>query len=229
VSQPRTPPDQLIFTHQGLVRSLARSIHRGFPSYVDLDDLVGYGQVGLAQAARDFDPERGLQFSTFAYHRIRGAILDGAHQLMWQRRATRPPDAYERMSSDVMALDSADADSPGASSDDAPWLGEVGGKLTVVFLLSQFGEEGRERLEPNDDSAAPLERLLDDELKQMLREQLEKLPDDCRRLLHYAYFDGLTLKEAGERIGISKAWASRLHARSLEQLARSLKQSQVAD
>ena len=48
-------------------------------------------------------------------------------------------------------------------------------------------------------------------------------------LIRGAYFEGLTLKEAGERIGISKAWASRLHAKTLGQLARSLEEMQLAD
>ncbi len=44
---------------QGLVRSLALKIHRGLPRRVELDDLIGYGQVGLVEAAREFDPARG--------------------------------------------------------------------------------------------------------------------------------------------------------------------------
>ncbi len=52
--------EQLIEENQGLVRSLAATIHRKLPPYVELDDLIAYGQVGLAEAARDFDPV--LQF-----------------------------------------------------------------------------------------------------------------------------------------------------------------------
>jgi RNA polymerase sigma factor for flagellar operon FliA len=111
----RLSSEQLVFTHQGLVRAIARGIHRSFPSYIELDDLIGYGQVGLAQAARDFDHERGMQFSTFAYYRIRGAILDGANQMNWLRRKTRAGDAFDRGSGDLLELESADAaDRPGS-------------------------------------------------------------------------------------------------------------------
>jgi RNA polymerase sigma factor for flagellar operon FliA len=220
--------DELVFAHQGLVRAIARGIHRSFPSHIELDDLIAYGQLGLAQAARDFDPERGIQFSTFAYYRIRGAILDGANQMNWLRRTTRAGDAYERMSGDLLGMEAADAASGGGGSD-VNWLGDTGGRLAVVFLLGQAGDD-EARLDPEDDSTPlPLESLLDDELKATLRVVLAELPDDARQLLQATYFEGKTLKEAGERLGISKAWASRLHARALDQLARALRRAHVAE
>jgi len=230
MSVPAVHPEELIFAHQGLVRAIARGIHRSFPSYIDLDDLIGYGQLGLAQAARDFDSGRGIQFSTFAYYRIRGAILDGANQMNWLRRTTRAGDAYERMSGDVLATDAADSAAGTGHANDAPWLADVGGKLGMVFLLSQAGDDPEQKLELADgDAEAPLVSLLDAELKQTLRELIDELPDDARQLVCATYFEGKTLKEAGEQLGISKAWASRLHARSLDQLARGLRRAHVAE
>lgn len=230
MSQSRLHPDDLVFAHQGLVRAIARGIHRSFPSYIELDDLIGYGQLGLAQAARDFDPERGIQFSTFAYYRIRGAILDGANQMNWLKRTTRAGDAYDRMSGDVLANDAADSASGAGHPSDAAWLSGVGGKLGMVFLLSQAGDEDQQRTEIADDQATiPLESLLDDELRRTLRTLIEELPADARQLVRATYFEGKTLKDAGEQLGISKAWASRLHARTLEQLARGLRRAHVAE
>lgn len=220
--------DSLVFLHQGLVRAIARGIHRSFPSNIELDDLIGYGQLGLAQAARDFDPDRGIQFSTFAYYRIRGAILDGANQMNWLKRSTRAGDAYERMGDDLLATDAADASHESGSSH-VNWLGGMSGKLAVVFLLGQAGED-QQPLDPEDQNAdVPLECLLDEELKLTLRALLAELPDDARQLLHATYFEGKTLKEAGEELGISKAWASRLHAKALDQLSRALKRAHVTE
>ena len=70
-------PRELIDEGQALVKSLAARIHRNLPVHVDFDDLISYGQIGLAEAAQDFDAEQGTRFTTFAYYRIRGAILDG--------------------------------------------------------------------------------------------------------------------------------------------------------
>src|SRR4051812_22091921 len=89
-------PQQLVHSCQGLVRSLAWQIHRKCPAQVELDDLIAYGQVGLAQAANEFDPVRANQFTTYAYYRIRGAILDGLSQLSWFRSYEKRA-RYERM------------------------------------------------------------------------------------------------------------------------------------
>ncbi|MBK6532688.1 MAG: sigma-70 family RNA polymerase sigma factor [Deltaproteobacteria bacterium] len=72
----RQQRDALIVAHQGLVRRVARTMVRSVPRHVSVDDLVGFGQLGLIDAATRFDPSRGVQFNTFAYYRIRGAIFD---------------------------------------------------------------------------------------------------------------------------------------------------------
>jgi len=223
-------PEELIFMHQGLVRAIARGIHRSLPRFIELDDVIGYGQLGLTQAAREFDPDRGIQFSTFAYYRIRGAILDGANQMNWLRRKRRAGDAYDRMSGDVLSTEAADAEAGAGQTNDAVWLSDVGGKLGMIFLLSQAGDDNEQRLEVTDPEAeAPLVSLLDAELKQTLRTLLDELPADARKLIHSTYFEGKTLKEAGASLGISKAWASRLHSRCLDQLARGLRRAHVAE
>jgi RNA polymerase sigma factor FliA len=78
---------QLIEETQPLVRSLAQKISRKIPMQIEFEDLIAYGQIGLAEAARDFDPQRGIQFSTYAYYRIRGAIYDGVSKMSWTSRA----------------------------------------------------------------------------------------------------------------------------------------------
>ena len=87
---------------QGLVRSIAWKIHQKVPRNVELDDLIGYGQVGLAEAARDFDQSRETQFTTYAYYRIRGAILDGLSTMSWFKRADYYRGRYEHAANNVL-------------------------------------------------------------------------------------------------------------------------------
>jgi RNA polymerase sigma factor for flagellar operon FliA len=227
MSDVRMPPEQLIFMHQGLVRAVARGMHRSFPTYVELEDLVAYGQIGLAQAARDWDPSRGTQFSTYAYYRIRGAILDGAKKMIWLHRPATAATRFQRHSNDLLAQNAEDAQA--APADEATWLAEVGPRLAMVFLLSQVSEEAPSDLEPADTHGNPLQSLLDEELRRILHTLIDSLPSEERQLIRLAYFDGLSLTETAHRLGISKAWASRLHSRCLDRLARGLRRGQVTE
>lgn len=221
---------QLIEENQGLVRSLAWKIHQRLPGHIEFDDLVGYGQVGLAEAARDFDPQRGRAFSTYAYYRIRGAIYDGLGKLSWHSRTHYRNVRFQQMADDVLRLESDQAASAESSAEEqVRWLKRVTGSLAVVYLAS--GTRGEDdNMEIVDPSVkAPLSDALSRELTAKLCELIDALPSEAGRLLRSVYYEGLTLKEAGERIGISKAWASRLHARTLDQLARALRQVGVVD
>ncbi len=215
---------QLIESCQGLVRNMAWRIHQRLPSSVELDDLIGYGQLGLAQAAASFDPTKGNRFTTFAYFRIRGSILDGLSEMSWFKRADFYAARYERMAEEF--LDGADGrvetGSDGGLRDDARWLTDVGSRMTMVYLASGFAsdeDEGRSFATEDAAAVSPQAALMLSEAGTVLRELIQDLPDQARELINLTYVKGLTLKDAGERVGISKSWASRLHDRTLRQLA----------
>jgi len=84
---PRRPaPNPLVTRNLALVTAIASRLKRTTLTGADLDDLIGYGTIGLVEAARRFDPARGLAFSTYAYPRIAGAMLDGARLSMGGKR-----------------------------------------------------------------------------------------------------------------------------------------------
>ncbi|MEL6329511.1 MAG: sigma-70 family RNA polymerase sigma factor [Planctomycetota bacterium] len=82
-SRARSARSDLINAHQGLVRSIAWKIWRRLPAHVEIDDVVAYGMLGLAEASASFDSAHGVKFGTFAHHRVRGSILDGLRKNSW--------------------------------------------------------------------------------------------------------------------------------------------------
>lgn len=218
---------QLIEEHQGLVRSLAWAMRRSLPKNVDLEDLVSYGQIGLAEAARDFNPGLGNQFSTFAYYRIRGAMCDGLCKLMWFSRTAYQRMRYQQLADEVVQEDASNPreDETDGAEGNTKWLTRMSTSLTLVYLASQMGDEDDSGTwSVTDDSAPrPDASLENGETRSLVRQLISTLPDDSKSLLWSTYFEGLTLQEAGARLGLSKSWASRLHARALEQLGRSLR------
>src|SRR6201995_4281729 len=81
--------DRIVLEHLPLVKAIAVRVHENLPVHVDLDDLVHAGIIGLFDAATKFNPEKQVVFSSYAKHRIKGAILDSLRQLDWASRDMR--------------------------------------------------------------------------------------------------------------------------------------------
>src|SRR6202023_988872 len=81
--------DRIVLEHLPLVKAIAVRVHENLPVHVDLDDLVHAGILGLFDAANKFNPEKQVVFSSYAKHRIKGAILDSLRQLDWASRDMR--------------------------------------------------------------------------------------------------------------------------------------------
>jgi RNA polymerase sigma factor for flagellar operon FliA len=179
----------------------------------------------LAEAARDFDPEQGSQFSTFAYYRIRGAIYDGISKMTWFGRAGQRQVRGEQRTNEVLAAEAEQtAKVPSASlEEDAHWFRDLSRALAVVYLVS-YGSASGEKREADfvDPAALPSQTVMDDEIVKQLHTQIDTLPAEESKFIRALYFEGQTLQQAGEQLGISKSWASRLHHKVLQRLARSL-------
>jgi RNA polymerase sigma factor for flagellar operon FliA len=223
----------LIMSCQGLVKAIAVRVHSNAPRSVSLDDLIGYGELGLAEAARDFDPERGVQFSTFAYYRIRGAIFDGLAKMTWPTRAQLNHWLYQRSAAAVLQGEAANGEPHDCQLDEhATTFGRVTQQLFVAYLasnVSDVDEEWPELAIEDDTAPPPADEAARRENCRMLRELIKALPADAHQLIYSMYFDGQNLSEAAEKLGISKSWASRLHSRTLDRLAGSLRRLGVED
>jgi len=187
--------------HLGLVYSIALPIFRSLDGAVELDELVGFGTEGLLQAADRFEPERGLRFSTYAYHRVRGAIWDGVRSL-----GRLPHKEFRRIRDSERRADRAAA----AGEDVAPALAPV--QVTAIGDADLVDEDA-----PAIDARCDSARLT-----MRLARALRRIPRPQRALLHQHYWDGDTLQDVAVRMGHTKSWASRLHARTLADLRSAL-------
>jgi len=221
---------ELIADGRALVRSLALQVYRNVPVKVDLEDLIAYGELGLAEAARDFEPELGNQFSTFAYYRIRGSIYDGLSKMTWTSRARYRRMRFESMAHDVLETERELGDrKPGDAEENGKWFSRVTERLAMVFLVSDGDEETNPVNLAVDPRESAFHHLIHREASEKLRAVVDRLPEMERRLINYVYFDGLNLQEAGIRLGFSKSWASRLHAKILERLADDMRRLDLHD
>lgn len=235
--QARQREQQLADSCQGLVRTLAWQVHRRLPAHVEIDDLIAYGQVGLAQAAKNFNPAHGASFTTFAFRRIRGAILDGLSQMAWFSRHEYHARRYEQMANELMNMVPDDLP-PDTVEGTTRWLGGLSSSLAVVYLASsdessegtQAGDGGAGRIEIADDrGCGPQQDVIGSELRQRLRELIDALPSDAGTLIRLTYFEGKSLQAAADELRISRSWASRLHQKTLDRLAQAMRALGVDD
>lgn len=233
----RTPAqERLIEDNIPFVRSIARKLREQMPG-IEFDDLVGFGIQGLIEAAQRYDDRHGAVFSTFAYYRIRGAMFDGVRTMGWlprneyarvrfEERASRyleqlaEQQAAERGSSFDAARPEPEPDKDSPEQHVQELARAIHGVATVfVTLLGSVGEEAL-----LDERPAAHEQLERHQLGQRIRRVLQTLPEKERRLIDLYYFGDQTLEQVGASLGLSKSWASRLHARAVALLRDGLLQ-----
>jgi len=208
--------DEMFMKHQGLVRAIAWKTHQRLPRAVELDDLVAYGQIGLLEAIAAFDATRSRKFTTYAWHRIRGAMLDGLGKMTWFDRAAFEGRQYERKPTDTAATPASPPAEGGAAAPAAATTPAAGpAEKTPARRLMRNDLENVAVMSREADAG---EASLHLELVMFLRDLLSALPEKESALLRGTFFEGRTLTEAARRVGISTAWASRLQTRTLADL-----------
>jgi RNA polymerase sigma factor for flagellar operon FliA len=214
---------------QGMVRSIASKIRAKLPPQVELDDLISYGQLGLAEAAQHFDSNQGSQFSTYAYYRIRGAIYDGVSKMNWTPRQ-KPRRANRGALTDSVLEEEAAGPSARNLVEQGQRLTRIIEQVAVIHLATWSADEEEQAAMLSDlRTPSPSEAAVSRELGEKLHELIADLPDDERELIQGMYFEGLTLTDAAVRCGKSKSWCSRLHRQALQHLADKLSRLGAGD
>jgi RNA polymerase sigma factor for flagellar operon FliA len=207
-------PDDLVHRNLSLVDAIARTAARDLPAHVDVDDLVAYGRVGLIEASRRYDPSYGVAFKTFAWCRIRGAIYNGLRQLTNYRGSSTADLLYQEQATDLLgqAALSRGVVTGGAGPDDLADLEEVVEGVAAAWVLAHGGDD------TIDPSPGPEAAAVANDTAARLRACVADLPERERILIEACYFRHQTISDAGAELGLSKSWASRLHARALTHL-----------
>jgi RNA polymerase sigma factor for flagellar operon FliA len=213
--------------HQPLVVSIANRIHRRLPRFIPYDDVLSCGQIGLAQAARTYQPQPNAKFSTYAYYRITGAIFDGLSRMNWTTRAEYRRYKSLQMANSAIESESTDDNDSSDPEKNATWFANTVDNLAVVYLFSAADTENpvEERLVGKDDD--PGVKAETNELSQRLKEAISTLPSDEQNLIRLAYFEGLSLAEAASQMNKSRSWGSRTHAKILKTLGSQIMGSGV--
>lgn len=224
-------PEVLERFHEALpaVRLLALRLRKTLGQLAELDDLISYGQTGLLEAARRYDPERGVPFRAFAHFRIRGAMIDGTRQLSHlPRRVHEKLRAFENASRySEHALEDVHAPAPPgqtAADRERKLIDHLAGMATAVAtgLVSEAATDEQGSTLAVASTPSPEEASSERELLELVREGIESLPEQEALLVRRHYFEGERFDHVARELGLSKSWASRLHTRAIDRLTKRL-------
>lgn len=219
--------DAFIRQYMPLVKYVAGKISVGMPGNVEFDDLVGCGQFGLLDAINKFDPDKNVKFKTYAVTRIRGAIFDELRQLDWVPRSVRQKsreieDAIVQLEARLgrTASDAEIATSMGVSEAEyQQTILKVSG--TSMISLNELWGSGDEsdNISIGDTIESPASLNPDviverDEIKRVITEAINELPEKEKMVLVLYYHEDLTFKEIGQVLNVSESRISQLHTKA---------------
>lgn len=215
----RVQMDRLVETHRSYAHAIAAEVAKKLPSHVERTELRSAAELGLVEAAAGFDGRPGVQFKTYAYYRIRGAVYDSIRKATWF--------SSKQYSQYVAAagVNEYFADQTAAETGGPATLAELDrhvGAAVACFMLSL---ESSKTPVPADQRRSAEENLLADESECRLKAALEQLPERNRRIIEACYYQNRTLDDVGREMGLSKSWACRLHARGIEMLREMMTQA----
>lgn len=221
--------DRLIVHYAPLVKYVAGRVAVGLPANVDQADLVSYGMFGLIDAIDKFDRTRNIKFETYAISRIRGAIIDELRAFDWVPRSVRSKArTVERAYSELehklgrTPTDQEVADELGVSLEDFRQIFDqisFTGIVALDELIGLGGEKG-DGVTLGDTLADtegpdPTAVFEVEETRHLLADAINKLPEREKIVVTLYYYEGLTLAEIGQVLGVTESRVCQMHTKSV--------------
>ncbi len=231
--------EELIVRHMRVVRYIAGRMAIHVPSSVDIDDLIGWGALGLLDAIEKFDHTQNIKFSTYASIRVRGAIIDQIRSLDWAPRSLRV--MARKIGASRERLRHAHGREPSTESIatdlgiEADQVDDVQMQLQTAHILSLDdylpAEEGSEtrKVDVTSDAEMPTPEsvALVRERQELLVDAILALPEQMQKVLNLYYYEELTLKEIGAVLEVSESRVCQVHSAAIKRLRKIVRQREV--
>ena len=210
--------------HICLVYKIAKSMSKDYKDYLEYDELVSHGTMGLIDAVKRFDIKRGIQFNTYAAIRIRGAIIDYIRKKDWVPRNVRKRhQEIERFCAEWTGKHSK----PPTDIETAKGLGlSVRDVINAkskwyqrnIISIELAQSNGKFHIKEKDEWILPENALLKKETLNALDHAMSMLPERERQIVTLSFFEGMTLKVIGNVLDVSESRVSQLRSKAIKQL-----------
>jgi RNA polymerase sigma factor for flagellar operon FliA len=219
--------DELINQYMPYAASISNRVCQSLSSAVDYEEVLCNARLGLLEAAKRYDDTQDVDFKTFAYYRIKGAVYDGLRRSGWLPRTLYAKIKFEEAANEFMQNQSLNhremERKPVAKKEETEdnAVTETVNSLASIYIVSlEAGEDN----DVEDTGGTNVEQRAEFmQIRRHMRDAIGTLPEKEKQLIMMYYFQNRTLEEVGDKLGLSKSWTSRLHARALSILFKRIR------
>jgi RNA polymerase sigma factor FliA len=217
-----------------IIKHLAYKVCKGFEEGTIIEDLISAGIIGLLEAMEKYDVNRGIKLNTFAYMRIRGAMIDELRSKDWFPRSARSKakkigEVVRKLENKLGRYPKEEevAEELNIDLDDYLTMLKDYGNLSIVSIedLSETAGEDKDRIIRYivDESDDPEQYAEFAEMERILAEELDKIPERQKLVLTLYYHEDMNMKEIAKALGITEARVCQIHSQALLNLRASMK------
>jgi RNA polymerase sigma factor for flagellar operon FliA len=225
--------EDLVMAHLGLVKRVALHLKARIPAFMELDELVQVGMIGLLEASRAFDPTKGIEFENFAHSRVRGAMLDEVRRLSFLPRSAV---AFNKEHNTTVHALAAELGRTPTQAEIAEYMGkdleefhkERGkAKRFETYSMEVVTEEV---MTIADDSSQQPEVIVEEaQFMDAVTDAIAQLPEREQLVMQLYYVEEFNLKEIGETLGVSESRVSQILSSVVKKLRGTLKVGDAAE
>ncbi len=221
--------NELILFYLPLVKNIVYRMCPEYSKYVDTDDLLSCGVLGLINAISRFDLKKGVSFETYGYCRIKGEVIDYLRRQDFISSSLRQKiktveNAYSAYITEhgIPATDEEICKVLHMSLKDLHKILEDTYIYNVIYL-EEFLENSNEEPETKNSFDIPEKKYEKQELTEVLADCIDCLPEKERLVITLYYYEELTLKEIGKVLNVSESRVSQIHSKAILSLRSKLK------
>jgi RNA polymerase sigma factor FliA len=225
--------EDLVMAHLGLVKRVALHLKARIPAFMELDELIQVGMIGLLEASRAFDPVKGIEFENFAHSRVRGAMLDEVRRLSFLPRSAV---AFNKEHNTTVHALAAELGRTPTQAEIAEYMGkdleefhkERGkAKRFETYSMEVVTEEV---MTIADDTSQQPEVIVEEaQFMDAVTDAIAQLPEREQLVMQLYYVEEFNLKEIGETLGVSESRVSQILSSVVKKLRGTLKVDTAAE